>query len=297
LSDTTFSADRLVRLARAQSGAPGDWSLATDIEWLTRAYAAPGVVARFWELLGGELRGSAALAPPSSASGLTRVTSMLRSGDEVLWGELRSWIEATLENATRLPDTRSLRVQAVSEALTEDEVTRWASLGFDLVFEELAMERDLTAAPARSAPWPAGTRLMNWDADAAALSFVVFEAAFRDRPGFPGWSRPEWTERLTGGHDFLPGASFCALIGGTPVGFVVSRRGWIDQVGVAPTHRRRGLAIALVAEATSRMRAQGMSCARLHVNTNNPGALAAWRALGWGVVGRRGRFERGAHPR
>jgi mycothiol synthase len=289
VSDSAFSADRLVRLARAQSGAPGDWSLTTDVEWLTRAYAGPGVVARFWELPDGELRAGTALAPPSPASGVIGVTSMVRSGDEDLWEEQRSWIEARLVGGAP--------VQAVSEALTDDEVARWGSLGFDLVFEELAMELDLTAAPHRPVSWPAGTRVMNWDADAAAFSFAVYDAAFRDRPGFPGWSRLEWTERLTGDDDFLPAASMCALSGNLPVGFVVSRRGWIDQVGVIPTHRRQGLAAALVAEATCRMRAQGMSVARLHVNTNNPGALAAWRALGWQVAGRRGRFERGSHPR
>jgi mycothiol synthase len=290
LSDSEFSADRLVRLARAQSGAPGDWSLATDVEWLTRAYAGPGVVARFWELPDGELGGSAALSRPSPASGVISVTSMLRSGHEDLWDEQRSWIDARLVDGAP--------VQAVSEALTDSEAARWASLGFDLVFEELAMELDLTtAASNRPAPWPPRIRVMDWDSDAAARSFAVYEAAFRDRPGFPGWSRLEWTERLTGDDDFLPAASLYAVSDAVPVGFVVSSRGWIDQVGVVPTRRRQGLATALVAEATSRMGAQGLSRARLHVNVNNPGALAAWRALGWQVVGRRGRFEQGVIPR
>jgi ribosomal protein S18 acetylase RimI-like enzyme len=40
------------------------------------------------------------------------------------------------------------------------------------------------------------------------------------------------------------------------------------------------------------MRALGLGVARLHVNTNNPGALATWRRLGWHETGRRGRFER-----
>ena len=53
-------------------------------------------------------------------------------------------------------------------------------------------------------------------------------------------------------------------------------------------------ASALVTEATARMHAQGIAVARLHVNTNNPGALATWRRLGWHESGRRGRFERAA---
>jgi ribosomal protein S18 acetylase RimI-like enzyme len=58
-----------------------------------------------------------------------------------------------------------------------------------------------------------------------------------------------------------------------------------------------GLTSALVTEAVARMRIGGSTVARLHVNTNNAGALAAWPGLGWRVVGRRGRFERGSIPR
>jgi ribosomal protein S18 acetylase RimI-like enzyme len=292
-----FSADRLLQLARAQPGAPRDWSLTTDVAWLTRTYSGPGIVARFWALPGGELSGSAALAPASAGSAVIRVTSMLRAGHEDLWAEQRSWIDARLEDAVRTGTHGSAPVQAVSEALTDGEAARWASLGFELVFEELAMELDLTVSPPAPARWPAGTRAMDWDDDAAALAFAVFDAAFRERPGFPGWTRLEWTERFTGDDHFRPRASLIALSGNLPVGFVVSSRGWVDQVGVVPTHRRRGLATALVSEAAGRMRSDGMSCVGLHVNTNNPGALAAWRALGFRMVGRRGRFERGSHPR
>ncbi|MFI5286148.1 MAG: GNAT family N-acetyltransferase [Candidatus Dormibacteria bacterium] len=41
-----------------------------------------------------------------------------------------------------------------------------------------------------------------------------------------------------------------------PAAFGVSSHGWIDQVGVAPPHRRTGLASAVVTEATTRMREQ-----------------------------------------
>ena len=117
-------------------------------------------------------------------------------------------------------------------------------------------------------------------------------AACREGPGFPGWSRAEWIRRLTGDDDFLPEASLCVAVDGEPAGFVVAGAGHIDQVGVVSARRRLGLASALVLESTARMRAQGARLARLHVNVNNPGALAAWRQLGWRIVGRRGRFVR-----
>jgi ribosomal protein S18 acetylase RimI-like enzyme len=102
---------------------------------------------------------------------------------------------------------------------------------------------------------------------------------------------------MTGDEAFLPVASLCARIGGVAAGYVLSAPGWVGQVGVLPAFRRRGLAGALVTEALSRQRALGHDTVHLHVNVNNPGALATWRALGFEVVGRRGRFERRAVPR
>ncbi|HEY8673538.1 MAG TPA: N-acetyltransferase [Candidatus Dormibacteraeota bacterium] len=296
-----MNAERLIELARAQLGEPADWSLATDAPWLQRMYASPGVIARVWELPTGELSGSAAVRtelrslPPDPPAVI--VNSMLSTGCEGLWDEQRAWIQAALDEAgiSRIPEAH---VQVVSEALCDAEVARWASSGFEVVFEELAMEFDLMVDGRSLLPrWPRGTRVLDWGTDAAAASFIVYDAAFRDRPGFPGWTRSEWTDRLTGGDDFLPAASLCVLVDAVPAGFVVCSQGWIDQAGVAPAYRRVGLASALVTEAAARMRAGGVTVARLHVNTNNPAALATWRSLGWKVVGRRGRFERRSAPR
>ena len=214
---------------------------------------------------------------------------MLRPGVEHLWSAQLAWIEAQLEG------TPSCTVRVVSECLSDAEVLRWAAAGYDLVFEEIAMERDLSDAnTAPPTPWPQGSTIVDWGIAAAETSFAVYAAAFRERPGFPGWLPSEWSERLTGGDGFMAQASLCVIRDGVPAGFVVCSTGWIDQVGVAPAQRRLGLASALVTEATARMRAQGIGVARLHVNTNNPGALATWRRLGWHESGRRGRFERAA---
>lgn len=293
------AATRLMELARAQAGEPSDWSLATARAWLERTYTGPKVTVRMWELPSGQLSASAAVRTlPASLPGepqVVTVTSMLRAGSEELWDEQRAWIDSLLAPGGAAHPS-DVVIQVVSESLVDAEVARWASSGFALVFEELVMELDL--APELSPlPWPRGARVMDWSPDAAGASFAVYETAFRDRPGFPGWTQAEWTARLTGDQDFLPEASLYVLMDGVPAGFVVCSRGWIDQVGVVPARRRQGIASALVTEAAARMRAGGVIVARLHVNTNNPGALAAWRALGWRVVGRRGRFGRRPPPR
>jgi mycothiol synthase len=282
----------LIELARAQLGEPGDWSLAVDAGWLQRSYFAAGVTARFWEHPAGKLIGSAAVAaPPSRGQSRATVVSMLRLDSEDLWGEQHGWIEAQLREASASTTT------VMSESLTGAELRRWTDVGFRIVFEELVMERDLAMEPIPSPPrWPVGAQVLEWGPAAADAGYRAYFEAFRDRPGFPGWSRSEWIDELTGGADFLASASMCVLMNGVPAGFVVCTAGWIDQLGVAPSYRRIGIASALAGEAVERMRHDGVRLVRLHVNVNNPDAISAWRALGWREAGRRGRLERGSAP-
>jgi mycothiol synthase len=282
----------LIELAYAQLQRPGDWSLATHADWLQQMYLESDVVSHFWPDASGSLRGSAAVRMNRSAPASATVTSMLRPDAIGLWDEQRGWIDGALRD---IPGGAPVHV--VCEALTDDEAERWRSAGYELTFEELVMEQAGTAqGPAEAPSWPSGTVLGEWGSEAAAASSEVWHAAFRERPGFPDWTPAEWIERQTGGDDFLPEASLLASIDGVPAGFVISGHGWIGQVGVAPAFRRRGLAGALVTEALHRQRALGHELVHLHVNTNNPGAMATWHGLGFEPVGRRGRFERGAGP-
>ncbi len=278
--DTDVS--RLLALVRAQRPDPLGWSLAADRRWLEHTYFGPGVSLKLWDGVTGELIGCAAVRASGDEPCL--VVSMLRPGCEDLWGSQLEWIEATIDDAAD-------EVRVVSECLDDAEVRRWTAAGFDLTFEELAMEVDLID-PAAAPRWPPGAELLEWGPATAIASFEVYEAAFRERPGFPGWSQAEWIQRLTVDDDFLPEASLCVVVDGAPAGFVVADTGHIVQVGVVPASRRLGLASALVLESTARMRARGIRLARLHVNVNNPGSLATWRKLGWRIVGRRGRFVR-----
>ena len=287
MSDIASELPRILAVAQAQHPDPAGWSLAMNVDWLEHSYFGTGVSRNLEVLPGGELGGCASVRIDPEDRGAVTVTAMLRPGCEHLWAAQLVWIEAQVQ------DAGAGTVRVVSECLSDAEALRWTAAGYLLVFEEVSMDRDLTdTSAARPARWPQGTTLVDWGVAAADASFEVYAAAFRERPGFPGWSRSEWIDAFTGDDDFLTAASFCVLRDGVPVGFVVCSTGWIDQVGVAPAHRRLGLATALVIEATARMRALGIGVARLHVNTNNPGALATWRRLGWRESGRRGRFER-----
>ena len=55
---------------------------------------------------------------------------------------------------------------------------------------------------APAAAWPDGTVLHEWTAGNARWFFAVYTAAFRERPGFPGWSAEQWIDEVTGDEDF-----------------------------------------------------------------------------------------------
>ncbi len=136
---------------------------------------------------------------------------------------------------------------------------------------------------------PVGMGLEDWDGAGAARFFAVYEAAFRERPGFPGWSAGRWVEE-TVDEDFRPGWSLLATLPGIgDAGFVTAADGWIVQVGVVPAARGRGVGAALIGEALRRMRADGAAEVWLDVNVDNR-AGDLYRRLGFEHRGRRGRY-------
>jgi len=277
--------DRVLALAKSQRPDPEGWSLAVDRSWLQRSFFRPGVASLLHARSDGQLGACAFVCEPApEASGPITVTSMLQ-GEEHLWPEQLEWIEERIAEAAPTP------AQIVSENLTDAETRRWAAAGYDLVFEELAMECSLAGdlPPVR---WPPGTAILEWDAGAPSASFEVYQAAFRSRPGFPAGRSRNGSTASRAKKSSCPPRRSVAVHDAKPFGFVVCGTGWIGQVGVDPGYRRMGLATALVTEARARMRALGIGVAYLHVNRNNPAGLATWQHLGWRECGRRGRLER-----
>jgi GNAT superfamily N-acetyltransferase len=123
--------------------------------------------------------------------------------------------------------------------------------------------------------------------------FAVYDAAFRDRPGFPGWPRKRWVDWVSGDDDFRPDWTLLAALDGTDVGFIVGdASGWIIQLGVVPAARGKAIGAVLIGEAVRRMRAGGDTTITLNVNVDNPHAIALYRRLGFARTGRRARYRR-----
>ena len=176
-------------------------------------------------------------------------------------------------------------VTVETEALTAGAARLFQSRGLREVWAEEVMRFDLVASPLPAVVLPADLALSTWTDDLAPRFFGVYEAAFRERPGFPGWTAAQWVDWTAGDDEFRPQWSLLA----GDAAFVTCAEGWIVQVGVRPEERGRGLAAAVVTEALRRMREAGRTEALLDVNVDNA-AGALYRHLGFTVIGRRARF-------
>jgi mycothiol synthase len=173
-----------------------------------------------------------------------------------------------------------------TEGLTSAAEKLFAERGLRQVFAEDVMRIDLTVGVPRPT-WPDGATLSAWSDATAPRFHAVYDAAFRERPGFPGWTTAEWID----GVDENAWSVLATVPDIGDAGFVTTEAGWIDQVGVVPAARGRGLGAALIGEALARMHADGATEAWLNVNVDNP-AAALYRRLGFADRGRRARYQR-----
>lgn len=211
---------------------------------------------------------------------------------------LMRWSLVQARNLMASVDPAPGVMQVATESLTEPAHHLYLAHGFQNVFDEFVMERDLHL-PLPDRALPPGVTITHWEPSLAGQFFQAYQAAFRERPGFPGWSAAEWIDRVTE-DDHKPEWSLLARLGDTPAGFVIGSidltidppNGYVWQVGVVPAQRRQGLASTLLVETMRRMQAAGSPAALLTVHVNNSGAIQAYARLGFATIGRRARYER-----
>jgi len=283
LGDADF--DDLVALAAACLGADGGLPIAAEPGFLRRRWAADGTASRAGRDAEGVLVAAAAVRPTTAAGGAT--VTVLVDPEIRPRGYAAELLDWGLEEAAR----RDGPVTVETESLTSAQAELFAARGLVQMFAEDVMRIDLTQ-PVPAAVWPEGTTLREWSAETAPRFFAVYEAAFRERPGFPGVPAAEWISDVSDEEDFRPGWSVLAEVPGIgDAGFVTGLVGWIDQVGVLPAARGAGLGAALVRESLGRMIADGAVEAWLNVNVDNA-AIGLYRRLGFRVAGRRARYQK-----
>jgi len=179
-------------------------------------------------------------------------------------------------------------LRVVAETTSPESDALYASLGLQRTFAEHVMRHPLDEIP--RVKRPEGLTAVRWDDQTAGLFFTAYRLSFADRPGFPDPPRDEWVGEVSEDAGFRAGASRVALdAGGYPVGFVTITEDWIDQVGVVPAWRGRGLGAHLVARSLRALVKAGCDQAWLAVNVNNP-AHELYLRLGFEDNGVRARY-------
>ncbi|MFS0712980.1 GNAT family N-acetyltransferase [Microbacterium sp. 2P01SA-2] len=153
------------------------------------------------------------------------------------------------------------------------------------------MHRDLTQ-PIADVSAPDGIELVAFSSDRAEDARRARNDAFRDHWGsLP--TPPERWQQFIGGPFLRPDLCTLALDGGDIVAFclasvnegdfdVLGPNAYIDLVGVVRSHRRRGLAPAVILRSLTAMRGAGLGMAVLDVDTESPtGANALYGGLGF----------------
>lgn len=160
-------------------------------------------------------------------------------------------------------------------------------VGMARTWAEIVMRHSLRKVPV--VPRPADVEVLPWTEETAALFHRAWESSFAERPGFTPMTQAQWTEWVASDPSFRPEDSRVALDGDTPVGFVTVSTDWIDQVGVAPSWRGRGLGAHLMARSLSALQKAGSEKVWLCVTVDNPAQLL-YERLGFRAKGMRARY-------
>jgi hypothetical protein len=158
-------------------------------------------------------------------------------------------------------------------------------------FKRFRMEIDLDDLPPVP-PLPAGYRWLPWDdallEDHALVKFSCFQdeidaIVFASLGTLDGCRRLMQEIRGRGG--FVPEATWLVACAGEPCGTVqgVTDRmmGAVQNLGVTPPHRGRGIGAALMVQALHGFRRHGLGRTYLEVTATNAAALRLYRRLGF----------------
>ena len=185
----------------------------------------------------------------------------------------------------------AMRLYAPSDQADVRDLAERHGLAVERYFFE--MSRRLDHAPL--VPELDDVAIVDWDSARSREVHQVVDRAFRDHWGHTDRTEEMWDE-ATRSEAFRPDWSLLAIESTTQVvvgaalncGYQQDWRatgvteGYTDQLAVAPGHRGRGIASALLRESMRRFALSGMQAAALGVDAANPsGALRLYEGLGY----------------
>ncbi|WP_435198020.1 GNAT family N-acetyltransferase [Janibacter sp. GS2] len=180
-------------------------------------------------------------------------------------------------------------VRFVMDSMSPEAEELFARLGLHRVFAETIMSHPLRHVPFVRRPDDLVT--LPFTDDTSEAFQHAYAASFADQPGHDAGSaraRGRWLREQRG---FQPEDSRVAMdSSGHVAGFVTVSAGWIEEVGVVPQWRGRGLGAHLVARTLTAIARRDGATAWLAVGCDNP-ARSLYERLGFRGRGTRALYE------
>jgi ribosomal protein S18 acetylase RimI-like enzyme len=290
----------LVAHGEARAG-KAQWLPPAARAWIVSIWETPGFVvargARVIQASDGAIVGYCTLWRPDNASGhfvaspriapgyeaLGLDTALLRWAEplaRLLAAELPAEVAATLNSWVDGPDP-----------IAEETLT---CAGFRLAQRYLRMQL-LMHAPPPAPVWPAGAVVRAFVAgqDERAV-YDVMQAAFASVYDYD-ISYEEWSREVFAPEQMEPALWTLAADGNTLAGAIISREdadddgslGWLEDVGVLPSWRKRGLGLAMLLHSFGVFYARGVTRCGLSVDAQNAsGAVRLYERAGMAPTGR-----------
>lgn len=267
----------LVRLGQACLERDGGLPQLVDPEHLRGSFLTDTALVGRDEL--GEIVAAAAVGLDSSgqraATGLVDPSVM----GQGIGQELVRWVDAHAGGPVRV----------VLDSVSPEAETLFADVGLHRVFAETIMRHSLRSIPLVRAPEEIVT--LPFTDDTSEAFRHAYAASFADQPGYGDDTARAWGRWLREQGGFQPEDSRVALDAtGHVAGFVTLSETWVEEVGVVPAWRGRGLGAHLVARSLTALSKRGASEVWLAVGSENP-ARALYERLGFRNRGTRALYE------
>ncbi|MFC6016496.1 GNAT family N-acetyltransferase [Plantactinospora solaniradicis] len=184
-----------------------------------------------------------------------------------------------------------MTVRAIALPTEEHWIGIIRNAGFEFVKRYARMRRSLAGLPAQPPTPPPGVLIRpvrSTDEIDLREFHRILDTAFRDTPDYQPATYEQWRAQIAA----LPSVAwdewFVATIDDQPVGILQSadqtldqNEGWVKQLAVLRSYRRRGVGAALLARAFACYAAKGREYAGLGVDLSNPAEpVRLYRAAG-----------------
>jgi ribosomal protein S18 acetylase RimI-like enzyme len=282
-ADLDAVADLLVTIERERFGKATQQAPARRA-WIASVWETPGFdVARDVRVVvapSGEIVAYATLwrSEPASSFLVTSPRVARRYQPLGLDAALLAWAEPLARQMTAaLPPSEEATLNSWVDGPDPDAADLFSRAGFHLAQRYLRMELTMQTPP--PAPmWPAGiaARPFAPGADERAV-YDLMNASFAETPGYHPWPFDEWSREV-----FAPESSDTSLWslaaqGATLVGASINRLeqndegslGWVEDIGVHPAWRKRGLGLAMLYHSFGAFYQRGVTRCGLSVDAQN----------------------------